>query len=160
MIRKFSKPWLQFASATAAAIALWALAAVHGYAWQMMEGDQVNWEFQDEKPGSEGKYSMTLDERRGGERVRCMVRAEGYLPASSPAFLQNGWHTFDFELKKGSGPSGVVESPGGQRVAGAEAALLGAGYLNLAKAAFKEGGPRGNFVVKTDADDLESRKRS
>ena len=36
MIRKFSKPWLQFASATAAAIALWALAAVHGYAWQMI----------------------------------------------------------------------------------------------------------------------------
>jgi len=127
---------------------------IRGYSWDMMEGAQVNWEFNEEKPGIEGKYSMTLDERRGvgGERLKFMARAEGYLPASSPAFSSTGWHTFDFELNKGSGPSGVVESPSGQKVAGVEVALMGAGYLNLAKGAFKEGGPRNNFVVKTDAE--------
>ena len=36
MIRDFSKRWLQFAPATAAALALWALAAARGYAWQMI----------------------------------------------------------------------------------------------------------------------------
>lgn len=36
MTREFSKRWLRFASVTAIAVALWALAAVHGYAWQMI----------------------------------------------------------------------------------------------------------------------------
>jgi hypothetical protein len=34
--REFNKRWRQFASATAAALALWALAAAHGYAWQLI----------------------------------------------------------------------------------------------------------------------------
>ena len=79
------------------------------------------------------------------------MRAEGYLPTASPVFPPTGWHTFDFELKKGNGPSGVVVSPAGQPVAEAEVALLGAGYLNLAKGAFKQVGPRNAFVAKTDA---------
>jgi hypothetical protein len=36
VIRELNKRRRQFASATAAALALWGLAAVHGYAWQLI----------------------------------------------------------------------------------------------------------------------------
>ena len=36
MIRELNKRWLQFAAATSAGLALWGLAAAHGYGWQMI----------------------------------------------------------------------------------------------------------------------------
>jgi hypothetical protein len=36
VIHELKERWRQFASATAAALALWGLAAAHGYAWQLI----------------------------------------------------------------------------------------------------------------------------
>jgi peroxiredoxin len=106
---------------------------VRGYAWDMSDETQVNWELREQTPGTDGAYSVTLDFQRGGQ-VKFMATAEGYLPAMSPALPESGSHTFDFALKKGSGPTGVVISSEGKPVEGVQVAMLGMGYLSLGKA--------------------------
>ncbi|MHC4617693.1 MAG: carboxypeptidase regulatory-like domain-containing protein [Planctomycetota bacterium] len=53
------------------------------------------------------------------------VEAEGYLPGVSPVFKgDEGEVVFDFALKKGKGPVGVVYLPNGEPAVGAEVALF------------------------------------
>jgi len=115
------------------------------------DDDYVYWERQGPATGANGVYaaSLQLDSWRGA-KVKFMALAEGYLPKATPSLPDTGWHTFDFELEKGSGPQGVVVSPEDQPVAGAEVAILGLGHLGLGKAAFRNYNPADAFIAKTD----------
>jgi hypothetical protein len=109
--------------------------------------DGMYWERQARTTGTNGVYTARLDYQRG-QKVKFMALADGYLPKVTPALPDTGWHTFDFELTKGSGPQGVVVSPDGQPVAGAQVAIMGLGYLTLGKAAFNR--PADALLAKTD----------
>jgi hypothetical protein len=124
---------------------------VRGDVWS--SDDDVSWSFHSEEPGKDGSYSITLDrESMGGRRLRVLIRADGYLPAVSATVPETGWHTNDFELKKGRGPSGVVRLPNGAPAEGAEVAIQGAGYLSLGHGSFMRFDQRGTFLTKTDAE--------
>ncbi|MBI2925361.1 MAG: carboxypeptidase regulatory-like domain-containing protein, partial [Verrucomicrobia bacterium] len=122
---------------------------VPGYAWDASDEGQVNWETQQQTYGLNGNYSITL-EPRPGPRVKFMAVAEGYLPVVSPLVPATGSQTFDFLLKKGKGPKGVVQSPGGKPVEGAQVAIQGMGYLSLANAKLKVSG-EDETLTTTDA---------
>lgn len=112
--------------------------------------EDMYWERQARITATNGVYTVRLDYQRGeNAKVKFMALADGYLPKVTPALLDTVWHTFDFELTKGSGPQGVVVSPEGQPVAGAQVAMLGLGYLSLGKATFRNFSP-GAFMAKTD----------
>ena len=66
---------------------------IRGYTWDMSDEAQVNWEPQEPTPGSNGAYSISIDQQRGGQ-AKFMAIAEGYLPAVSPAMAETGWHSF------------------------------------------------------------------
>src|SRR5206468_1049831 len=105
----------------------------------------------EQRSGANGFYTVTFDYPRGGE-LKFMVVADGYLPAASPFMAETGWHTNDFELKKGSGPKGVVQTADGQPVEGAQVAAVGVGYLSLGKAEFKNRNGNDPVVVTTDRE--------
>jgi protocatechuate 3,4-dioxygenase beta subunit len=121
-----------------------------GFVYGGDDEDGVYWERQQRTSGTNGVYAAKLDYQRG-QKVKFMALADGYLPKVTPALPDTGWHTFDFELNKGSGPQGVVVSTDGQPVAGAQVAILGLGYLYLGKAAFRNYNPSDAFQAKTDA---------
>ena len=88
---------------------------IPGHSWS--EGaDYFRWERNEATSGKDGTYSVTLPFMRGA-RVKFMVRADGYLPAATDPLPESGVHTFDFELKRGTGLSGVVQLPSGEPVA-------------------------------------------
>jgi peroxiredoxin/uncharacterized GH25 family protein/5-hydroxyisourate hydrolase-like protein (transthyretin family) len=124
---------------------------IPGRSWGMADEDNARWERHEQKSGANGQYEVTLDYPQGGQ-VKFMAIADGYLPAATPLMSETGWHTHDFELKKGSGPKGVVQSPDGKPVEGAQVVILGVGYLSLSKAAFNNPNPNDAFLVKTDAE--------
>jgi hypothetical protein len=92
--------------------------------------EDTMWDRSQVSAGTDGKYAIA-----GGERysmsVRLLVEAEGYLPQASGSLTAQGWVTNDFRLKKGSGPTGVVKSPSGEPVEGAQVALLTGDYTRL-----------------------------
>jgi len=124
---------------------------IPGRSWGMADEENARWERHEQKSGSNGHYEMTLDYPQGGQ-VKFMAIADGYLPAATPLMSETGWHTHDFELKKGSGPKGIVQSPDGKPVEGAQVVILGVGYLSLSKTAFNNPNPNDAFLVKTDAE--------
>jgi hypothetical protein len=127
---------------------------VRAMVWDMGmdDAEHVNWEFHDEQAGSNGRLSLGLDEQRGfGSRVKFMIRAEGYLPVSTPTFESTGWHVFDASMKQGAGPTGVVRNPDGQPIEGANVAIVGAGYLSIGKAAIANTQNR-ELLAVTDAE--------
>ena len=90
---------------------------VPGLAWGR-EGDSPSWMRYRIKNGKDGTYSHQFGEPYPQYFVR--IEAEGYLPAVSRLFsADEGKATFDFELKKGSGPEAVVLDPEGKPTEGA-----------------------------------------
>lgn len=126
---------------------------VRGDVWGSLEPDHANWEPGRERPISspDGTFSLGLD-YDSGSAVRFMAVAEGYLPEVSPVLAPTGWHEYTFKLKKGEGPQGIVVNAAGQPVAGAEVAIVGMGYLQLARGAFSQLGPKPLGLVKTDSE--------
>jgi protocatechuate 3,4-dioxygenase beta subunit/peroxiredoxin len=125
---------------------------MRGRVWNSINDEQISWEPRERTPGVNGAFTLTLDNRDGsGERVKFILVAEGYQPASTASYDAKGWHTNDFELKKGGGPQGIVQSPDGRPVEGAQVAISGIGYLSLAKASFRNLSQAETFSAKTDA---------
>ena len=121
-----------------------------GYSYGPNE-ESVNWDLNQTIPGVNGRYSVVSGDRRGGA-IKYMVSADGFLPASSPAYGEKGAHTFDFALKRGQGLSGVVQLPGGEPVSGATVVLAenrhGA-YMDK-EGEFRSLGPSQSQLVQTD----------
>jgi hypothetical protein len=63
--------------------------------------------------GDQGRYQVTFDQSYPKQFIR--IEAEGYFPEASRAFTadESGEQKFDFKLKKGEGPKGVVVSSDG-----------------------------------------------
>ncbi len=103
--------------------------------------DETLWQPGRDEPisSADGTFSVGLDQGLG-RQVRFMAVAEGYLPAASPAFDATGRHEYEFKLKKGRGPQGVVVNAAGQPVEGAEVAVVGFGDLVLGNGAFRDSG--------------------
>jgi protocatechuate 3,4-dioxygenase beta subunit/thiol-disulfide isomerase/thioredoxin len=108
---------------------------VLGMVWGTPEAEHVDWQFWNEQSGSAGAFTGGAEP--GSESVRHMVRAEGYLPESTPTLPARGWHEYTFRLKKGAGPAGRVVDGDGNAVEGAEVALVGAGYVSLGRLTFQ-----------------------
>lgn len=134
---------------------------MRGRIWNPGDDQQVSWERTAQTVGSNGSYSIGLDspDLGGGrmyfspnEKLKFMVSADGYLPAATQALTGQGWHTNDFELKKGNGPAGIVQTPDGQPVANADVAISGIGYLSLMKTSFRDLNRADTVSAKTDAE--------
>jgi protocatechuate 3,4-dioxygenase beta subunit len=94
-----------------------AFRVVPGIDWDR-EGQSHSWMRYDIKDGSGGEYTVQFSEPYPKYLVR--IEAEGFLPAvSRPFAADEGSAEFDFELKKGTGPEGVVLDPEGNPVEGA-----------------------------------------
>jgi protocatechuate 3,4-dioxygenase beta subunit len=90
---------------------------VPGLGWGR-EGDSPSWMRYRITDGKDGAYSHQFSEPYPQYFIR--IEAEGYLPAVSRSFsADEGKAAFDFELKKGSGPEGVVLDPEGKPTEGA-----------------------------------------
>ncbi|MBC7785007.1 MAG: sigma-70 family RNA polymerase sigma factor [Burkholderiales bacterium] len=80
--------------------------------------DNVSWQSYYTRTIANGKYEATMDSFGSGGKLR--VEAKGYLPVVSrmiePKESVAGKVTIDFELKKGSGPSGTVVDADGKPV--------------------------------------------
>ena len=83
-------------------------------------GDQIYWQTYNMTKGSNGGFSVKLDQQ-GVTALR--IEADDHLPAII-SLGTNGERHFDIELKKGSGPKGIVLTPDGQPAAGAQLAVL------------------------------------
>ena len=104
---------------------------IRGYAYNA--GEPVRWERYHAVRGRRGEYAMRLNDYATGTRLQVLVEAPGYLPQAVPLITKGGVQTNDFELKKGKGPAGLVETPDGLPVAGATVALVDAneyGYMD------------------------------
>jgi len=94
--------------------------AMPGIKWS--EEQAARWNRRDAKTFANGRYGITFDYPRYGHLVR--VEADGYLPGISRVFKDDeGEQVFDFELEKGTGPSGTVLSPDGEPLSDATLAL-------------------------------------
>jgi len=68
---------------------------------------------------TDGRYQINIGYPYPGHLVR--IDAEGYLTAKSRVFDSNeGLVTYDFRLKKGTGPTGIVYDPNGSPATGAQ----------------------------------------
>jgi hypothetical protein len=96
--------------------------AIEGIQW---EGGRIHWERDvfNAKDFSEGKYKVEIGHPYPGHLIR--VDAEGYLPAKSRVFDSNeGTVSYDFRMKKGSGPGGTIYDSNGRAAGGAEIYVL------------------------------------
>jgi RNA polymerase sigma factor (sigma-70 family) len=65
--------------------------------------------------GKDGQFSLSLPANSSHPYYQLQIEKDGYLPrASSNLPNAGGSKTFDFKLKKGSGPAGVVLLPAGE----------------------------------------------
>ncbi|HVT87582.1 MAG TPA: sigma-70 family RNA polymerase sigma factor [Tepidisphaeraceae bacterium] len=78
---------------------------IYGIRWA--GGDDVIWQHQDVRTLTDGQYEANIADFNSGGRLR--VEADGYVPSSSRIVTASeGNLTIDFELRKGTGPAGVV----------------------------------------------------
>ncbi|MBN2182382.1 MAG: carboxypeptidase regulatory-like domain-containing protein [Sedimentisphaerales bacterium] len=85
-------------------------------------GRAVYWERRNQKAFTDGKYETSFTYPREAHFIR--VEAEGYEPGISRPFMSNeGEVVFDFKLKKGTGPTGIVRLGDGKIAQGAEVIL-------------------------------------
>ncbi len=112
----------------------------------------TNWQRQNPATGRDGRYTTTFTYPYDGHVVR--IEAKGYLPAESRVFTSSeGEQTFDFKLKKGNGPKGVVVGTDGQPLAGARIAVALPGqYLQVNNGELSDSRRYGFDVVTTDAE--------
>jgi thiol-disulfide isomerase/thioredoxin len=84
--------------------------------------DSINWSRDEATQFEGGRYRVKFSEPYDGHALQVM--ADGYLPSTSRPFRpEEGAQTFDFALKRGTGPAGVVSLPDGSPAADAEVAL-------------------------------------
>ncbi|HTD65113.1 MAG TPA: hypothetical protein VK846_01115, partial [Candidatus Limnocylindria bacterium] len=83
-------------------------------------GDQIYWQTYNVTKGANGAFSLKLDQQN---ITALQIEAEDHLPAIV-SLGTNGETHFDVELKKGSGPKGIVHTPDGHPAAGAQLAVL------------------------------------
>ena len=104
-----------------------------GVAWS---DDQLSFPRGPVVTGRNGQFAFKLDGLESNDNGILSVEAGGYLPALSPAFpAVNPPADFQFKLKRGEGPRGVVLLPDGRPAAGAKVALNSRG----AKASLRDG---------------------
>jgi hypothetical protein len=73
-------------------------------------------------PFTFGRYELSFD--HPADQYRFRIEADGYIPAISRVFTSDeGNVVFDFELQKGTGPSGTVYLPDGRPAAEAQVIL-------------------------------------
>ena len=94
---------------------------IRGYAYN--PGESMRWERYNAVRGRNGEYSLRLD-YSNGDRQQILAEAPGYLPQAARIVTRAGISTNDFVLKRGKGPSGIVETPDGRPVVGATMALV------------------------------------
>jgi protocatechuate 3,4-dioxygenase beta subunit len=121
-------------------------------------GDQVYWQTYNVTRGSNGMFSMRRDQ---ASVTALKFEADDHLPAIL-SLGTNGETHFSVELKKGSGPKGLVVQPNGQPAPGARLFVLGPGRnLNLSLGSMRsnprEGGyaqadAKGAFSVRAQSD--------
>ena len=96
--------------------------AIQGIQWK---SGRIHWEtdVSNTKDFTEGKYKVEIGHPYPGHLIR--IDAEGYLPAKSRVFDSNeGTVSYDFRMKKGTGPGGTVYGPNGWPAGGAEIYVL------------------------------------
>jgi len=110
----------------------------------------VSWQRWEAATFEGGHYEVTFDQARQGHLV--LIEAKGYLPRFSRTFKDGeGDQTYDFELKKGTGPTGIVRSPDGTPLAGAEV-ILGTARKTIQIRNGRLSSPGGNVHMKTGPD--------
>ncbi len=113
-------------------------------------GQPVYWEQRNSRNFSNGHCEVGLDFPYPAHLLR--VEAEGYKPAISRHFKsEEGSVTFDFELVKGTGPSGVVKLPDGSPAVGADVMLCTKSqhaYIQNGRVTQRED----SVVVRTDTE--------
>lgn len=87
---------------------------------QASGGDQIYWQTYNITKGANGGFSFKLDQQN---ITALQIDADDHLP-TTVLLGTNGQTHFDVELKKGSGPKGIVQTPDGQPAEGAQVAVL------------------------------------
>ncbi|MBN2308684.1 MAG: carboxypeptidase regulatory-like domain-containing protein [Candidatus Hydrogenedentes bacterium] len=110
----------------------------------------IDWMNNRPEPGVDGEYAMMFDDTYPAYALR--IEADGYLPAVSRRFLmEEGEQEFSVALKRGVGLGGVVRSPDGAPVAGADVALLSATRgIRIRDGVIRD--RSGSVVVRTDEE--------
>jgi beta-lactamase regulating signal transducer with metallopeptidase domain len=112
--------------------------------------DQVIWYESRGVENANGEYRMAWDSADVRRVIR--IEADGYLPSDAKTLPQDGKKAeFNFELKPGQNITGIVRSPDGKPLAGAEVALCTATRgLYLRNGRPMPGQP--HLMVRTGAD--------
>ncbi len=125
--------------------------------FQVIEGlrfkgnDRDYWQRHNDHFGKDGKFSKEFGEPYEGYLVR--IEAEGYRPAISRLIKSDeGEVTLDFKVEKGAGPTGIVKSPDGKPVAGAEVLMATAGNNQLYISSGRSQRQSDTVQVTTDAN--------
>src|SRR5262249_55577218 len=102
---------------------------VYGIRWPGQE--DVTWQTAMRGKIESGSYEVTSGDFSNGGKLR--IEADGYVPNSSRLIMaSDGAIKVDFELKKGSGPSGIVLDDKDQPVAGVNVYFIGSeGYFYI-----------------------------
>jgi len=94
--------------------------AIEGIGWE--GSTQTSWQRHNVVNGANGRYEIKFGQDYPRHLVR--IEAEGYLPEISKSFnSEEGEQVWSVKLKKGSGPTGIVLSPEGIPLQGAEVFL-------------------------------------
>ncbi len=113
---------------------------------QSYGGDDVYWQNYNSIKGSFGEFTLTMDQQN---ITMLKAEADDYLPVVLSLSSNSALH-LTFELKKGNGPKGFVQSPNGEPIAGAQLAVTSKGLsLTMGKTKFANNGDR--KVALTDA---------
>jgi len=111
-------------------------------------GDRIYWQDYNVIKGTVGGFSFRLDQQ-GITAIK--VESDEHLP-TIVSLGTNGVTHFDIELKKGTGPKGIVHAPDGQPAAGAQLMVLTpGGNLTMGAGKFENYSRDGRRVAETDA---------
>jgi uncharacterized GH25 family protein len=83
-------------------------------------GDQIYWQNYNVIKGVNGAFSIKLDQQG---TAALQIESDDHLPAVISLATNSETH-FNVELKKGSGPKGIVQTPDGAPAAGAQLGVL------------------------------------
>lgn len=113
-------------------------------------GGDPQWSGDEAARYEKGAYHIQFEHPHEGHVLQ--VLADGYLPATSRVFRSTeGRLDFDFALRRGPGPRGVVVLPDGSPAAGAEVCLATEKERAMVRDGHFERGMGRAAVVKTDA---------
>jgi hypothetical protein len=111
-------------------------------------GDRIYWQDYNIIKGSLGGFSFKLDQQ-GITAIK--VESDEHLP-TIVSLGTNGVTHFDIELKKGTGPKGIVHTPDGQPAAGAQLAVLTpGGSPTMGAGKFENFSRNDKRIAETDA---------